>query len=56
MLHNDKGWMKARTLPGIAGLLDAQGLIGTRQGTYDYNMKKKKKKKKKDIETHKMSR
>ena len=42
MLHNDNGWMKARTLPGIAGLLDAQGLIGTRQGTYDYNMNNKK--------------
>ena len=30
------GWQRA--LPGIAGLLDVQGLIGTRQGTYGYNM------------------
>ena len=42
MLHNDNGWMKARTLPGIAGLLNVQGLIGTRQGTYEYNMNNKK--------------
>ena len=42
MLHNDNGWMKARALPGIAGLLDVQGLIGTRQGTYEHNIDNKK--------------